>query len=60
MITYIAITLYLLAGSAHLDQKGFEDPDACMAYGYSKTAELESKGADILYGACYPVQKTEA
>ena len=60
MITYIAITLYILSGNAHLDQKGFDDLQDCMAYGYAKTMQLEEKKAEVLYGACYPVQKTPA
>lgn len=56
MSIFIAITLWLLNGQAHLEQKSFKDLAECMSYGQARVIELLEKDAELLYGSCYQVE----
>ena len=60
MTIFIAITLYLLNGQAHLEQKNFKTLAECMTYGQAKVMQLMTDDANVLYGSCHESQGVES
>ena len=60
MTIFIAVTLWLLSGQAHLEQKSFNSLAECLTYGQSKYIQLLAEDADVLYGSCHPIPVMES